>query len=120
MADGVEGPWQKYQKRFGANVNMLEAMVARSDPRHLPLDEQDARRSLMNAVKQRFDELAGEEYLQWVDNGLPYQTYSTKLSELRAQVLAAQRNFGVSGQTFSNGGMKRLAYRPRRVNSAEK
>jgi len=87
--DGKGSVWVKYQARFEANLESLEAMAARSDPLHLPLDEQGAQRFARNAAKQRFDELAEVEYRQWVVSGLPHETFSSRLSELREQVLTA-------------------------------
>ena len=81
--------WLRYQARFEANLESLEAMAARSDPMHLPLDEQDAQRFATSAAKQRFDELAEVDYRHWVDSGLPRETFFASLSQLRVQVLTA-------------------------------
>jgi hypothetical protein len=89
MADAAKGIWHKYQVWFEANLEPLEAMAARSDPLHLPLDEQDAQRFSTTAAKQRFDEMAEDDYRRWVDSGLPHETFSARLSELHAQVLKA-------------------------------
>ena len=87
--DADERTWLKYRSWFKANLERLEAMAARSDPLHLPLDEQDAQRFARNAAKQRFDDLAEVDYRHWVDSGLSHETFSARLSELHTQVLKA-------------------------------
>src|ERR1700681_4233213 len=107
-----EGIWLKHRLRFEANLESLEAMAARSDPHCLPLDEQDSQYFATNASKERFDELAEGDYLDWLGSGATHEAFSARLPELHGQVLKESIELWSLGSTILRQWYEKNCQRP--------